>query len=156
MKKSKANAVIRRSARQRMMGGASGAGLVVAAALVSAAALATGPEKAAPTRTVRLIVDYGDGVEKHFTALAFRDGMTVLDAVKAAKASPHGIAFVHRGQGPTALLTQIDDLKNQGGGRSKRNWLFKVNGKLATVGFGGYRLKPADVIRWTFGVYERR
>ena len=123
--------------------------------MVSAAALATGPEKVAPNRTVRLIIDYGDGVEKHFTALAFRDGMTVMDAVKAAKASPHGIAFVHRGRGPTALLTQIDDLKNQGGGRSKKNWLFKVNGKLATVGFGRYRLEPADVIRWTFGVYER-
>ena len=82
--KGKANAVTRRSARQRMMGGASGAGLVVAAALVSAAALATGPEKAAPNRTVRLIVDYGDGVEKHFTALAFREGMTVMDALKAA------------------------------------------------------------------------
>ena len=154
MEKGKANAVIRRSARRRMIGGAWASGLVVAAAMVSAAALAT--DSATPNRTVRLIIDYNDGVEKHFTALVFRDGMTVLDAVKAAKASPHGITFVHRGRGPTALLTQIDDLKNQGGGRSKKNWLFKVNGKLATVGFGSYRLEPADVIRWTFGVYKRR
>ena len=54
-----------------------GALLLAAGAVLSGAVLAVdAPAEKAPT--VRLIVDYGDGVEKHFTALPFKKGMTVL------------------------------------------------------------------------------
>ena len=99
-------------------------------------------------KTVHLIVDYRDGVEKHFTRLHWSAKMTVMDAMKKAARISHGIQFHYRGKGPTALLTQIDDLKNQGGGRN--NWLYEVNQKPAQQSFGVQELKPHDMIRWTF------
>ena len=59
-------------------------------------ALAAEPKAA----TVRLVVDYGDGAQVHFTALPWREGMTVLDALGAAQAHPHGITFSQRGSAP--------------------------------------------------------
>ena len=103
-------------------------------------------------KLVRLIIDYNDGVEKHFTRLAWTKDMTVLDAMKQAQRSPHGITFRYTGRGATAFLTQIDDLKNQGGG--KKNWLYRVNGKLASKGFGVYVLEADDVVNWKFQQYR--
>ena len=100
------------------------------------------------TKTVQLIVDYHDGVEKHFTRLPWSAKMTVLDAMKKAARVSHGIQFQYQGTGATAFLTQIDDLKNQGGG--KNNWLYAVNRKPAQQSFGVQELKPNDMIRWTF------
>ena len=100
------------------------------------------------TKTVQLIVDYHNGVEKHFTRLPWSAKMTVLDAMKKAARVSHGIQFRHQGKGATAFLTQIDNLKNQGGGRN--NWLYEINQKPAQQSFGVQELKPHDLIRWTF------
>lgn len=102
-------------------------------------------EETAPT--VRVVIDYGDGVEKHFTTLAFRGEMTVLDAMKAAQEHPRGIKFQHRGSGATAFLTQIDDAKNEGAGR---NWVYRVNGELGDRSFALYELKAGDAVLWKF------
>ncbi|MCZ6682769.1 MAG: DUF4430 domain-containing protein [Planctomycetota bacterium] len=106
------------------------------------------------TQTVRLIIDYNDGVEKHFTAVPWKKGMTVRDAMDFAKRSPHGIAFEHKGRGETALLTRIDDLANQGGGSGKNNWIYRVNDKLANKGFAVFELNPSDVVLWKFTTYS--
>jgi hypothetical protein len=100
-----------------------------------------------PAKAVTLIIDYGDGVQKHFTAIAWKEGMTVLDAMKAASEHPRGIALEYRGRGATSLLLRIDDLKNEGDGR---NWVYRVNGKLADRGVGVYRLRSGDAILWRF------
>ncbi len=102
-------------------------------------------------QTVQLIIDYGDGVQKHFTALEWKDGMTVLDALEAAQKHPRGIKFVYRGKGETAFLTQIDELENEGRGR---NWVYRVNGELAKKSFAILTVKAADTILWTFGEYR--
>jgi hypothetical protein len=99
------------------------------------------------TNVVRLAIDYGDGVEKHFTALAWREGMSVLDATKAAQEHPRGIKFQFRGSGETAFLTQIDDLKNEGRGR---NWIYRVNGELAERSFAAIKLAAGDTVLWKF------
>jgi len=104
--------------------------------------------------TVRLIVDYGDGVQVHFTALAWREGMTVLDALTAAQAHRHGISFVHHGSGSTAMVTKIGDLKNEGGAGEGKNWLYRLNDKPGEVGAGAAKLKPADVVLWKFQAYD--
>lgn len=104
--------------------------------------------------SVKLIIDYNDGVEKHWTSIPWKEGMTVLDAMQAAKRHPHGLDFRFTGKGDSAFLTQIDDLKNEGGGDGKKNWILRVNQKLATEGFGVYRLKSKDVIRWKFEVFK--
>ena len=123
------------------------AGLLAVLALLGAlSAFAAQTEQ----KTIRLVVDYGDGVEKHFTAIRWSEGMTVLDAMDLAKASPHGITFEHSGTGGSAFLSKIDDLENQGGGASARNWMYRVNDKLATKGIGVYELRPTDEVRWKF------
>ncbi len=104
--------------------------------------------------TVRLVVDYGDGVQVHFTALSWREGMTVLDALTAAKAHRHGISFVHHGSGSTAMVTKIGDLKNEGGSGQSKNWLYSVNDKPGEVGAGVAKLKPGDVVLWKFQTYD--
>lgn len=103
-------------------------------------------------KTVSLVVDYGDGVEKHFTALAWREGMTVLDAMQAAEKHARGIKFELRGLGETAFLTKIDDIKNEGGGG--RGWMFRVNGKLADRSLGVFPLKAGDAVLWKFEKYR--
>jgi hypothetical protein len=129
--------------------------LAVACALVAgvAAGMAAGATRADdPPPIVRLEIDYGDGVEKHFTGRAWREGMTVLDAMRQAADSPHGIAFDHRGSGATAFLTRIDDVENEGG--AGRNWIYRVNGRLADRSFGVYELEAGDTVQWRFSEYE--
>lgn len=101
--------------------------------------------------TVRMVVDYGDGVEKHFTKLVWHEKMTVQDALRAAEKHPRGIKTQQRGQGATAFLTQIDDLENEGRGR---NWVYRVNDKLADRSFAVYALQPGDTVLWRFGEYR--
>ncbi|MCU0959309.1 MAG: DUF4430 domain-containing protein [Pirellulaceae bacterium] len=108
-------------------------------------------DPAPPDATVQLVVDYGDGVEKHFTALPFREGVTVLDVLESAQRHPRGIKFVHRGKAATAFLTRIDDLENEGRGR---NWVYRVNGELADCSFATFVLKAGDTVLWKFGAYR--
>lgn len=99
-------------------------------------------------KIVRVVIDYGDGVEKHFTRIPWKEDLTVLDAMNAAKAWPHGIEFRYTGRGATAFLTQIDDVKNAGA--DGKNWLFRVNGKLAMKSFGVQALEAGDRVTWSF------
>ncbi len=99
-------------------------------------------------------MDYGDGVEIRFKALPWHKGMTVLDALTAAGKHPRGITFAQRGSGGSAMITQIDDAKNEGGGRQSKNWLYYVNEEQATKSAGKQTLEPGDVALWKFQVYQ--
>ncbi len=101
--------------------------------------------------TVKVVIDFGDGVQKHFTALPWQEKMTVLDALLNAQKHPRGIKVQYRGKGPTAFVSKIDDLENQGRGS---NWIYRVNDKLADRGCGVYELKAGDTILWKFGEYR--
>ena len=98
---------------------------------------------------VELVIDYGDGSEKRLKRIPYGDEMTVRQALEFAAAHPHGVKFKATGTGESAMLTSIDDLSNEGGGDG-RNWLYRVNGKLATKSFDAYTLAPGDVILWKF------
>jgi hypothetical protein len=102
---------------------------------------------------VELVIDYGDGVAKRFTRIPFEEGMTVLGALRFAAQHPRGITFEKSGSGEAALLVRIDDLANQAGSGDK-NWIYRVNGKLATKSCDAYVLSPGDVILWRFEEYE--
>lgn len=121
--------------------------MAVVAALLSARG-AAGEEA---QKTVKISINYGDGSERHFTAISWKKEMTVLDAMKLAQAHPRGIKFEFKGKKATAFLTKIDDLKNEGRGR---NWLFHVNGKQADRSFGVYELKAGDAVLWKFDKYR--
>jgi len=103
-------------------------------------------------KTVTLIVDYGDGTERRFTAIPCEKEMTALDAMNAAKAHPRGIEFEYTGSGETALLTQIDGLANEGG--KGLNWIFRVNDRLGDRSFAEYRVESGDTLLWRFDKYE--
>ena len=124
--------------------------VVLAAGLVAGGAVADG--QAAGTKTVRLVVDYGDGVEKHFTALRWKEGLTAFEALGLAKGHPRGITFEYKDFGGDLgyLITKIDDLENEGGGGGARNWVYKVNDKLGTGACNRRELQAGDVVRWTF------
>src|SRR4051812_23440655 len=95
-------------------------------------------------KTVSMVVDYDDGVQVHFTALAYREEMTVFDALTAASTHKHGITFSHRGSGELAMLTKLGEVKNEGGGEKSRNWMFYVNAKSAKSSMGVTKLQPGD------------
>lgn len=120
--------------------------LTAAGALVLAAS--TSGQAQEPAKTVRLTIDYGDGVQKVFTALPWKAEMTVLGALEAAARHPRGIKFTHRGSVASAFVTAIDDLKNEGRGR---NWTYLVGDKRADKSAGAWELKAGDAIVWRFG-----
>ena len=107
-----------------------------------------------PARTVQMVIDYGDGAQLRFTALPWKEKMTVLDALSAAGQHPHGVKAIVRGTGENAMIVQLGDLKNEGGGKTSRNWLFSVNDVESEVGAGAAQLKAADVVLWRYGVWD--
>jgi len=111
---------------------------------------AAGERAHAQSATVRLVVDYGDGVIKTITGLPWAKGSTVLDVMNAAKDRPHGITFSYSGSGASAFLTRIDDVANEGGAAAKKNWQLWVNTSYADKSFGVYEVQPLDVVFWRF------
>jgi hypothetical protein len=126
----------------------------VTIALATIFLFAVGDRVQAQSATVRLVVDYGDGVIKTFTGLPWAKGSTVLDMMNAAKNRPHGISFSYTGSGASAFLTRIDDVANEGGGGSKKNWQLWVNTSYADKSFGVYEVQPLDVVFWRFTTQE--
>lgn len=100
---------------------------------------------------LKLVIDYGDGVQKHFTALPWTKETTAFSLLEAAAKHPRGIKFTHQGRGETTLVTAIDDVKNEGRGR---NWLYEVNGKLGDRSSAVFPLKAGDSVLWRFGKYQ--
>ena len=124
------------------------AAILLAAMLLAVAA--AGDRAHAQSATVRLVVDYGDGVIKTITDLPWAKGSTVLDVMNAAKDRPHGITFSYSGSGASMFLTRIDDVANEGGGGAKKNWQLWVNTNYADRSFGVYEVQPLDVVFWRF------
>lgn len=105
-------------------------------------------------KPIDLSIDYGDGVEKRIVDLKHVPDMTIVSLLKAAQEHSHGITYVLVGTGQNAFVTQIDDVKNEGGGPKSRNWMFRVNGKDADRGVGVFPLSPGDHVLWKFAIYE--
>ena len=111
-----------------------------------------GGDSPGETITVTIVIDYGDGVQKRFKKVPCTANATVLDAMRKTMQHARGIKFRYRGSGETALLTQIDDLKNEGG--NGKSWLYEVNGKLARKSFAIQNLSNHDTILWKFDIYR--
>jgi Domain of unknown function (DUF4430) len=105
-------------------------------------------------QAIELVIDYGDGSEKHFTGIAWKDSMTVFDVLRTAEKRPHGISVTSRGSGETLIVSKIDDLANQGGGKTDKNWIFHVNGQMGDESAGIATVRPGDRVLWKFGPYE--
>jgi hypothetical protein len=107
-------------------------------------------------QTVRLVVDYGDGVLKIFDRLPWASGNTIMDALNSAKASPHGITFNFSGSGATAFLNDIDGVKNQGAGSASKNWQYWVNTTYGTTSFAVVSIQATDAVFWRFATDQSK
>ena len=112
----------------------------------------TTDEEARSDRSIRLVIDYGDGVEKHFTRLRWREGLRVVDLMEEASRHPRGIQLEMRGRRATSFLVSIDGIKNEG--LRGRNWTYRRNGKLGDRGIGTQPVTRGDTILWRFETYE--
>jgi len=112
-------------------------------------------------QTVQLTVDYSDGVQEQFV-LPLKTGMTVYDAMILAQANPHGLKFgcdqKYPCDGPRAnrFLGYINDVRNQGGGASAKNWLLWVNNIFSDQGFGVCKIGAADKVLWKFDTFRNQ
>jgi hypothetical protein len=130
--------------------------LATMAAILPTTCFLVAADPAPTTKSPLLVIDYGDGVEKHFTKLEWRPGMTVLDLLKEADEHPRGIEFEQRGRGETAFVSSIDGLEGEGGGRKKRNWLYFVNDQPADRSCGILEIQENDQVAWRFAVLRPR
>lgn len=107
----------------------------------------------AAEQSVRLVIDYNDGLEKHFTAIPWKPGLTVFGALQQAAKHPRGIKFESTGSGATLFILSLDGIKNQAGD-GDRNWIFSVNDKKGNKSSAVTELKPGDTVRWKYDVFE--
>jgi len=91
---------------------------------------------AAAAETVTLVVEFSKDKQKRFDDIAWRDGLTVLQAMNAAAKSKSGLKFKHRGSGANAFLTEI--------------WSYWVNDRLANRSFAVFKLDKSAVVKWKF------
>ncbi len=131
--------------------------IVAMLALLIAYRVYTNDEKPAPNAqqqsdsSITIAIDSGDGQPLREVFIDIRDGMTVIDAMRRAKAAG-SIEFAAQGRGEGSFVTQINGVAN--GGADGRNWLFDINGAEAQVGAGAIELKGGDRVLWRFGAYE--
>jgi hypothetical protein len=111
-----------------------------------------GPPAVATSEGVSLVVDFGDGRSQQHESIAWREGMTVRDALAAAADSTGGVEFAQRGSGESALLTRMAGVENEGAGG--RNWTYSVNGQPGDRSFAIYPLRPGDRVLWTFAAEQ--
>lgn len=109
--------------------------------------------KAAAQPTVQMVIDYHDGVEKHFTAIPHTAGMTVADCLTYAAKHPHGVKHASTGRGATLFVAAIDGIENEGGTDGK-NWVYYVNDRKGNKSCGAHELKAGDRVKWRFEVFE--
>jgi len=96
-----------------------------------------------------LVVEYADAREARRMPLPWKQGMTVMDALRQA-AEEGVIEFKSRGEGPTAFVRSIDRIENEGGGENARNWIFLINGKKSPESAGVSKISAGDVVLWKF------
>ena len=125
---------------------------LVAILLATILLFAASDRAQAQDATVRLVVDYGNGVIKTIIGLPWTKGSTVLEVRNAARRRQHVINFSDTGSGASAFLTRIDDVANEGG--SKKNWQLWVNTSYADNSFAVHEVQPLDVVFWRFTTQE--
>lgn len=105
---------------------------------------AGGPPADANAQTVSITVDFGDERESRSKTIPWHAGVTVRELLASASVGEVG----ETGTGASALLTEIDGVKNAGAGG--RNWMYSVNGERGDRSYAVYELQPGDQVLWSF------
>jgi len=111
----------------------------------TAAGIPNGGEK------VSLAIEVGEQSERREYTPTWRTGMTVANAMAAARQQPDDdrrLEYIVQGRGQSAFLTELAGVANEGSGG--RNWTYTVNGERADRSFAVYELKPGDQVLWSF------
>lgn len=113
---------------------------------------AQGGDRAAAAEHLTLVIAYSEGVEKRWSRLEWKAGMTVAQALAAADGMPGplGVDLESRGDGERYFVSSIDGLANQGGGKTDRNWVYFVNGEMAKKSAGLVEVSAGDTITWRY------
>ena len=98
--------------------------------------------------TVSLGVDFGNGVKREFTGVAWAEGMTVGKLMEAAARMTPPLKYKVRGSGKMTFLISLEGVANGEG--AGRYWLYEVNGQLADVSLAVRPLAPGDSVLWAF------
>jgi hypothetical protein len=106
------------------------------------------PPPSANAKAVSLLIDFGNGEHREFTALPWSLGMTVGEVLKAAQQFRPGIRFTQQGDGAMALLTAVDGVVNNPA--IDRFWFYEIDGKRAEVSFGVQQIEPGQQVRWFY------
>lgn len=80
------------------------------------------------------------------TTVPFTEGMTVHQAMR--QADTQGV-FTYEVSEFSGLGVFVESINGVGGDKGK-NWILRVNGKVASVGASGYILQSGDEITWTY------
>ncbi len=80
---------------------------------------------------------------------------SVLDIMDQLK-SENKINFETKDYNHLAFVVSINNIKNQGNGKDKKNWIYSVNGKLVPMSANQYIIKENSKIQWCFLVWEDR
>jgi hypothetical protein len=103
-------------------------------------------------QTVALTIDFGNGAKREFSALPWRNGMTVADLMEAAHHFRPPITYTQKGIGAQAFLTSLEGVAHQ---TSQGNfWFYEINGKRGIRSFGIQPLLSSDRVLWIFGPQE--
>jgi len=117
------------------------------------------PPEGAPTSeqaVVSLRYEWGEAREPVEVSVAWQDSMTVLDAMQEAAAQKPELRPLIEGQGAQTFVHQIGDVRNEGGGANARNWIYRVNGRLAPDSAAVHPLAAGDVVLWRFETYDEK
>lgn len=82
------------------------------------------------------------------------DGSTLLETMLFMKRESL-LEFEYSGAGEKAFVHSIAGIK-AGDDSEDRNWIYSLNGRLASQGAGSQILKPGDKIRWCYLAWEER
>lgn len=132
--------------------------VILVAIVVSQTALRREPPAPAPdlgpaaasSESVMLVIDTAAG-EPVAGAVAWREGMTVLDALEAAPQGWPG-PIERTGAGAGAFVSTIKGIANDPAG--DRFWQYYIDGQRGEVGAGARVLEPGERVLWKFAPQE--
>jgi hypothetical protein len=100
--------------------------------------------------TVQLQIDFAGKREPISLSVPCSANSTVLTSLQRAQ-DQGDLEFKSIGSGPAAFVVSIEGIKNAD--QQGRNWVFRINGIMANLGCGAFRVTPGDEIQWEFGEY---
>lgn len=80
---------------------------------------------------------------------------SVLEIMNQLK-NEQKVSFESKNYNDLVLIVSINNKKNEGNGKAKKNWVYSVNGKLAPMSVSQYQINESSKIQWCFLEWEKR